>query len=99
EKAERALLARPATLTCSWDRRCRSHQGIFWISHLLAYPDEKPLSPRQAHMIRDEGWDKATSVGVNGIGGASLGYALGLKQPFALAEFYAHYVFLFWRSA
>ena len=49
-------------------------------------------------MIRDEGWDKATSVGVNGIGGASLGYALGLKQPFALTKFYAHYVFLFCRS-
>ena len=49
-------------------------------------------------MIRDEGWDKATSIGVNGIGGASLGYALRLKQPFALAKFYAHYVFLFWRS-
>jgi hypothetical protein len=49
-------------------------------------------------MIRDEGRDIATSVGVNGICGASLGYALGLKQPFALAKFYAHYAFLFWRS-
>ena len=49
-------------------------------------------------MIRDEGWDKATSVGVNGIGGASLRYALWLKQPVALAKFYAHDAFLFWRS-
>ncbi len=96
-KAGRALLARSVTLTRSWDRRCRSDYSIFWISHLLADRREKPLYSRQAHMIRDEGWDEATSVGVNGIGGAS-GYALWLKQPVALAKFYAHYAFVFWRS-
>src|SRR5438105_10723005 len=97
-KARRALVARSVTLTCSWDRRCRSDHSIFWISHLLADRCEKPIYSRQAHTIRDEGRDIATSVGINGIGGASLGYAFGLKQPFAFAKFYAHYAFLFCRS-
>src|SRR4029077_16789283 len=97
-KARRALLARSVTLTSSRDRRRRSDHSIFWISHLLADRCEKPLYSRQADLIWDKGWDIATSVGVNGIGGAGLGYALGLKQPFALAKFYAHYALLFWRS-
>src|SRR4029077_17138572 len=97
-KARRALVARSVTLTCSWDRRRRSDHSIFWISHLLADRCEKPLYSRQAHLIRDKGWDIATRVGVNSIGGASLGHALGLKQPFAFANFYAHYALLFWRS-
>src|ERR1700730_15593252 len=73
-------------------------RGILWIFNLLADGCEEPCYSCHAHTICEERWDKATGVGVYGIGGASLGYALGLKQPFALANFYPHYAFPFWRS-
>src|SRR5206468_5435861 len=71
---------------------------VSWIFDLIADGCEEPPYSRQAYAICDQGWDKATSVSVYRIGGASLGYALRLKQPFALANFYPHYAFRFWRS-
>src|SRR5438270_10662814 len=49
-------------------------------------------------MICDERWKGAAAVSVNVISGASLGYAIRLKQPFALANFYPHYAFRFRRA-
>ncbi len=49
-------------------------------------------------MICEERWKEAAAVSVNRISGASLGYAFRLKQPFALANFYPHYPFRFWRA-
>src|SRR6266542_2567561 len=86
-------------------RRSRGHRsklqlthGIPRIFYLLTDGCEEPAYSRQAHMICDERWKEAAAVSVNGISGVSPGYALRFKEPFALANFYPHYAFRFWRA-
>src|SRR4029453_4863153 len=81
-------------LSCAF----RIRNSVSWILNLLADRCEYPRYPSQTDTIGNERWDKSTSVGVYEIRGASFDRTVGLKQPFAFADFYAHDTFLFRRS-
>src|SRR5215469_568398 len=71
---------------------------VFWIFHLLANRRKEPAYAHLAHAISDECRNHSARVGVNRVSRARFDCAIWFEQPFAVANFYAHYAFLLWRS-
>ncbi len=65
-------------------------RGVFWIFDLLAHRRKKFSDSDLTGAIDDESWNRAASIGVNGIGRARFIRTIGLEQPAPVACLHAH---------